>query len=104
MTDAEMTALATSTTATLPLPAILDLAAAAPLTERLLAARGSDLSIDAADVLRVGGQCLQVLLAAAKTWSADRASFEIARPSAEFVEALQRFGIEPGVLAMQEPA
>ena len=103
MTDAEMTA-APSTTATLSLPAILDLAAAAPLTERLLAARGSDLSIDAADVLRVGGQCLQVLLAAAKTWSADHASFEIARPSSEFVEALQRFGIEPGVLAMREPA
>ena len=102
MADAE--AAATSTTATIPLPAVLDLAAAGPLTERLLSARGSDLSIDAADVLRVGGQCLQVLLAAAKTWSADRASFEIARPSAEFVEALQRFGIEPGVLAMQEPA
>jgi len=100
MTDVE-TAPATTT---LPLPAILDLAAAAPLTERLLAARGGDLSLDAADVLRVGGQCLQVLLAAAKTWSADRVSFEITRPSAEFVEALQRFGIEPGILAMREPA
>jgi chemotaxis protein CheX len=103
MSEAEIAAAAPSAT-TLPLPAILDLAAAAPLTERLLAARGSDLSLDAADVLRIGGQCLQVLLAAAKTWSADRASFEIARPSAEFVEALQRFGIEPGVLAMREPA
>jgi chemotaxis protein CheX len=103
MADAETAAVAPSTTI-LPLPAILDLAAAAPLTERLLAARGSDLSLDGAEVLRVGGQCLQVLLAAAKTWSADRASFEITRPSAEFVEALQRFGIEPGVLAMREPA
>ncbi len=89
---------------TVPLPAILDLAAAGPLTERLLAARGTDLTIDASEVLRVGGQCLQALVAAAKTWSADRASFEIARPSPEFVEALQRFGIEPGVLAMPEPS
>jgi chemotaxis protein CheX len=102
MSDLE-TAMVQSAT-TVPLPAILDLAAAAPLTERLLAARGNDVSIDASEVLRVGGQCLQVLLAAAKTWSADRASFEIARPSAEFVEALQRFGIAPGVLAMREPS
>jgi chemotaxis protein CheX len=85
-----------------PLPALLDLAAAAPLTERLLAARGSDLTIDASEVMRVGGLCLQVLLAVVKTWSADRASLEILRPSAEFVEALTRFGIEPGVFAMRE--
>ena len=102
MSDVEIAAAHSSMT--VPLPAILDLAAAAPLTERLLAARGNDLSIDASEVLRVGGQCLQVLLAAAKTWSADRASFEITRSSAEFVEALQRFGIEPGVLAMREPS
>jgi chemotaxis protein CheX len=102
MENVETAAAASATT--LLLPAILDLAAAGPLTERLLAARGSNLSIDATEVLRVGGQCLQVLLAAAKTWSADRASFEIARPSTEFVEAMQRFGIEPGVLAMRESA
>ena len=89
---------------TVPLPAILDLAAAAPLTERLLAARGTDLTIDASEVLRIGGLCLQTLVAAAKTWSADRASFEIAQPSAEFLEALQRFGIEPGILAVREPS
>ncbi|HLH49268.1 MAG TPA: STAS domain-containing protein [Roseiarcus sp.] len=89
---------------TVALPAILDLAAAAPLTERLLAARGADLTVDASEVLRIGGQCLQVLLSAAKTWSADRAAFEISRPSAEFAEALTRFGIDPGVLAMREPS
>ena len=100
MSDFEMATAPSSQT--VPLPAILDLAAAAPLTERLLAARGSDLSIDASEVLRLGGQCLQVLLAAAKTWSVDGASFEIAKPSPEFVDSLARFGIEPGVLAMRE--
>ena len=88
---------------TVPLPEVLDLAAASPLTDRLLAARGADLTIDASQVSRLGGQCLQVLLAAAKTWSADRAAFEISEPSHEFVEALTRFGIEPGVFAMREP-
>lgn len=87
---------------TLPLPAVLDLGAAAPLTDRLLAMRGADVTLDASQVARLGGLCLQVLMAAAKTWAADRAKLEISTPSSEFVDALTRFGVEPNVFVMRE--
>ncbi|MFI5016115.1 MAG: STAS domain-containing protein [Hyphomicrobiales bacterium] len=87
---------------TLRLPAVLDLTAAAPLTARFLSARGSDLLVDASEVARLGGQCLQVLLAAAKTWDADGAMFEILHPSPDFVEALQHLGIDPATFATRE--
>jgi chemotaxis protein CheX len=86
---------------TLLLPAILDLSAAAPLADRLLHVRGADVALDASQVARLGGQCLQVLMAAGKTWAADRAKFEISTPSPEFVDALARFGVEPNTFVMR---
>ena len=43
----------------------LDLSAAGPLAASLLRRRGSPLALDGSAVERLGGQCLQVLLAAA---------------------------------------
>ena len=51
----------------LALAPILDLKAAGPLRGALLERRGHPLELDAADVQRLGGLCLQVLLAAAAT-------------------------------------
>ena len=84
------------------LPQVLDLTAAAPLTEQLLSFRGFDLSVDASRVTRLGGQCLQVLLSCAATWKADGAKLELVGESEEFVEALQQFGITPAMFATRE--
>ncbi|HYZ64642.1 MAG TPA: STAS domain-containing protein [Acetobacteraceae bacterium] len=65
----------------LTLPPVLDLAAASPLRATLLASRGQDLELDASAVTRIGGQCVQVLLAAQRTWRADGKRFVLRNQS-----------------------
>lgn len=77
----------------LQLPEILDLTAAAPLAQTFLSRRGSELSVDASQVRRIGAQCLQVLLAAAATWKVDGVRLCLERPSNEFLEGSQLLGI-----------
>ena len=82
-------------TKTIVLPNILDLKAAGPLTEKLLPLRGNDLLIDASQVERLGGQCLQVLISAVATWHSDGATADILNPSDGFVEGLAMLGMRP---------
>ena len=77
-----------------PLPAVLDLKAATPLAALLLARRGTPLVVDGSAVERLGAQCLQVLLAARKTWDADGQPFQLANPSTAFIEALALLGAQ----------
>jgi chemotaxis protein CheX len=88
--------------AVLPLPAILDLKAATPLAAAFLARRGAGITIDAGEVQRLGGQCLQVLLSAAASWRDDQNAMRFVAPSAEFLAALDHFGIAPETLFHQE--
>lgn len=77
--------------AVLRLPAVLDLGAAKPLWRDLCAARGRALRVDASQVERLGGLCLQVLLAAHASWRADGQAFAIenvSRPYAAAVTAM----------------
>jgi len=83
----------------LPLPRVLDLNAAAPLAAQLLAMRGVAAVIDGSHVERVGAQCLQVLLSALATWSADGALLEIVDLSQDFVDGLRLLGFSAGQLA-----
>jgi chemotaxis protein CheX len=76
----------------LKLSETLDLCAAASLTRELVALRGQDLKIDASDVRRVGGQCLQVLLSATTTWAADGRVLTLSAPSGEFIEGVTLLG------------
>ncbi len=76
------------------LPAVLDLNAAGPLASQLLARRGSPLTVDGSAVERMGAQCLQVLLAARKTWELDGQAFELMAPSNAMTTALTAFGAE----------
>lgn len=76
------------------LPAILDLKAAMPLVEGLLAQRGSDLTVDASRVERLGAQSLQILLSAVSTWHAEGFSIEFHAASEPFVQSLELFGID----------
>ena len=79
-------------THTVTLGDALDMTAAGPLVTELLGHRGQPVSLNAAGVRRLGGQCLQVLLSARSTWSADGQPFEIVEPSPEFTEGLALMG------------
>ena len=67
-----------------------------------LARRGADLTIGGGEVQRLGGQCLQVLLAAAASWREDRCLLRLEAPSPEFLSALELFGVAPGSLFQEE--
>lgn len=84
----------TAATGSLTLPTELDIKAAAPLAAELLAARGRDITLNASQIERVGAQCLQVLLSAAATWTADGMEMSIQEPSPAFVDAIHTAGLE----------
>ena len=79
-------------THTLALTDTLDVNAAAPLTQTLLKLRGQPVALDASQVRRVGGQCLQVLLSARATWAIDGQAFGITAPSTDFTDGLALMG------------
>jgi chemotaxis protein CheX len=79
----------------LTLPEVLDMVAAAPLLEAFLGRRGQPLQIDGAAVQRLGGQCLQVLLAARAAWAADGQSFVLGTASEELFSTLELLGLTP---------
>jgi chemotaxis protein CheX len=83
---------------TVQLPEALDLPAAVPLAEQLLGCVGEDLVIDARAAQRLGASCLQVLLAAARTWKAEGNSVSLESPSDRFLEDLRLLGFEPETL------
>jgi len=76
----------------LQLDAVLDLKAAAPLKAALMEHRGEALEIDASQVQRLGGLCLQLLLAADRSWAEDGQPLSIAPRSQAFDDALGQFG------------
>lgn len=78
--------------AVVSLPPVLDLQAAEPLRAELLALRGRPVSLDASQVSRLGGLCLQVLMATRKIWAEDGLSLTVDQPSSGFSEQLAAFG------------
>jgi chemotaxis protein CheX len=82
---------------------VLDQTAAGPLRAELLSHRGVDAVIDAAAVRRIGGQCLQVLLSAAATWTRDGAALALVNSSQEFIAGVRLLGIDPGELDSRKP-
>ncbi len=76
------------------LPAALDLNAAGPLAEALQRHFGEDLTLDGSKVHRLGASCLQVLLAAARSWAAEDASLSLDKPTPRFVEDLRLLGFD----------
>ncbi len=71
----------------------LDYRAAAPLREELLAQRGKSIVIDGSDVQRLGGQCIQVLASAARTWAHDGVGFSVVNVSQDMNRALGHVGM-----------
>lgn len=82
------------------LPDSLGSAAARSLAETLLAARGAPVTLRAASVRRLGGQCVQVMLSAAATWRADGLALGIETPTPEFLEALRLLGLTVGAVTV----
>jgi chemotaxis protein CheX len=76
----------------LALPAVLDIQAAETLRVQLTGARGQPLTIDGSAVERLGGLCLQVLLAARRTWAADGHSLVVEPASEAFTDQWNAFG------------
>ena len=79
-------------TASISLPAILDLAQADALKAALLPMRGQSVIVDASRVERLGGLCLQVLISAQQTWARDGHSLKIDEVSREFADQWNAFG------------
>ncbi len=79
----------------LPLPSELDMKAASPLKAALAECRGRDVELDGSAVTRLGGQCLQVVLAAVRDWAVDGRSLSIVSPSVALVDHLEMLGVRP---------
>jgi chemotaxis protein CheX len=82
-------------TVTLELPPVMGLTAAAPLAARLVALQGSPVVLEASQVERLGGLCLQVLLSASITWATTNTPFTIHNPSPGFQDAWNLLGAPP---------
>jgi len=82
----------------LDLPPVLDLVAAPRLLEAFLTRRGQNLTVDGAAVQRLGGQCLQVLMAARAAWAADDRDLALENLSEEFAAGLDMLGLAPAAL------
>lgn len=84
----------------LSLASVLDLSASANLRAQILEHRGQDLDLDASNVERLGGLCLQVLLSAQQTWTADQKTLRLVnisrtcRDSLSLAQASAAFGLE----------
>jgi chemotaxis protein CheX len=88
--------------AAMVLPPVLDLVTASALLEAFLERRGQKLVVDGAAVQRLGGQCLQVLLAARAAWAGDHQDFYVENCSEEFAAALELLGVEPAKLSYRK--
>ncbi|MFM8820064.1 MAG: STAS domain-containing protein [Phenylobacterium sp.] len=81
-------------TSTLRLDPVLNLKAASPLKASLTEHRGVSVQLDASDVERLGGLCLQVLVAARRAWSEEGHDLTIGPRSSAFSEAVALFAAE----------
>lgn len=91
-------------TASLTLPARLDLAAMEPLYAELKDMRGEDLTIDASNVTHLGACGLQLLLSAKKSWDSDGHSLNIAQPTEKFHLHLSLLGLSKDHFTLAETA
>ncbi len=83
------------------LPASLDTRAAPALHEALLSFDGHALTLDGSQVENLGGQCLQILLAAHEAWAKHETPFAIESPSDALAAQWSAFGAPPHLLSPQ---
>jgi chemotaxis protein CheX len=86
--------------ATIELSSILDFKAAGPLKADIRSHAGGELELDASKVERLGGLCLQVLVAAAAAWRAASQNFKLINVGEAFrkdARLLGATGLLPGL-------
>ena len=88
-------AISVSAAQVIELPENLDMPASAQLFETFAKRLGEPLLLDASRVTRLGASCLQVMLAAARTWKAEGDALGLQNPSDRFLEDLNLLGLEP---------
>ena len=86
----------------LKLSPVLDLTEASALHGTLMSMRGRNVTIDASEVERVGVQCVQVLIAGARAWQADKKSYVVDKSSDAFANTMQLIGIDTDLLVAKE--
>lgn len=84
----------------LKLAACLDTLATEQLASELTPQRGHSLTLDAGEVTFVGALALQLLLSAQRQWRDDEKAFDIANPSAAFLDGVALLGCEPAALGI----
>ncbi|MBO9097248.1 MULTISPECIES: STAS domain-containing protein [Rhizobium] len=84
------------------LVAVLDLNEASTLRSKLMGLRGNNVVVDASGVERVGALCVQVIMAAAKTWEEDKLSFTFSKVSDAFQKTMQLIGVNIDHLLAKE--
>ncbi len=87
----------------IPLPPVLDTAAATPLAAalRVALAGGKPILVDASSVQRLGTACAQVLVAAAGAGQAAGLELSWKAPSESFVAAFEDLGLFPVLMSWQ---
>lgn len=77
-------------------------AAAADLYRQLAEHRDETLVLDASKVEQLGALCMQILVAAARSWGAAGRSFAIVDPSDAFLESAATVGLDPALMGVEE--
>ncbi len=82
----------------------LDTTAADELWTALVAARGADMTLGAAEVELIGARCIEVVLKARHIWKQDGHRFVVEDVSEAMTENLGRFGIRAAELSVDGTA
>lgn len=82
-----------SETLRIVLPETLDMRAAQPLRDELIAARGASAELDGSNVRRLGALGLQILLAAERQWRADGCQLRLVEPSPDLLAGFKLLGV-----------
>ena len=93
--SAEMIDTGEKAPAIIELRGVLNVTAALPTAKQFIEHRGRDIFVDGANVQHLGGQGLQILLSALRTWTEDGLSFVLGNCSEKMIADLKLFGFEP---------
>ena len=82
----------------LTLPTRLDSAAAEAFRSQLLERQGQPLRLDGQDTTLLGGRCLEILVAARRSWSKAGQQLSITRPSDALRRDLRLLGVSADII------
>lgn len=81
--------------AILQLRPVLNVTSAMVTARQFMELRGRNICVDASQVQHLGGQSLQILLSACRSWADDGNAFVLGECSEKFIDDLKLFGFAP---------